>query len=122
MYIIPSHLPSFYFIFTNVLIQQRKGAGRLPTTYILEQFLKEGNGGNLRQKSGQLFETYDLLTPAVRSRMQLFCFDSLDFIYKLQFPDPKILFFIHIWLLVLIYVGQCVCMYACVCVCVYNHM
>lgn len=60
MCIVSSHLLSFYFIFINVLIQQQKGAGRLPTAYILEQFLKEGNGGNLRQNSGQSFETYDL--------------------------------------------------------------
>lgn len=72
--VLSSHLPSFYLIFVNVLIQQQKGAGRLPTAYILEQFLKEGNGGNLRQKSGQSFERYDLFTPAIRSRMQLFYF------------------------------------------------
>lgn len=57
-----SHLPSFYFIFINVLIQQQKGVGRLPTAYILEQFLKEGNGGDLRQKSGQSFEIHDFNT------------------------------------------------------------
>lgn len=73
----------------------------------------------ISDKNQDNYLKHDFLTPAVRSRMQLFCFDSLDFIYKLQFPDPKILFFIHIWLLVLIYVGQCVCMYECVCVFVF---
>lgn len=76
----------------------------------------------ISDKNQDNYLKHDLFTPAVRSRMQLFCFESRAFIYKLQFPDPKILFFIYIWLLVLIHVGQCVCMYACVCVCVYNHM
>lgn len=42
----------------------------------------------ISDKNQDNYLKHDLFTPAVRYRMQLFCFESLDFIYKLQFPDP----------------------------------
>ena len=120
MCIISSHLPSFYFIFINILIQQQKGAGRLPAAYILEQFLKEGNGGNLRQIRTIIWNMI-FFTPAVRFRMQLFYFNHLILFINCNFLIPRF-YSLYIYLVTCIDICLCWAVWVCVCVCVWSHL
>lgn len=89
--------------------------GRLPTAYVLERFLKEGNGGNQDNHLKHTIFLHKLLD------LECNCFNHLILFINCDFLIPKF-YSLYIFGYLYWYLCWAVCVGVCVCVCVYNHM